>query len=126
MANTIVVTAADPLGNRSNPATLSVTLDTTGPTLSIGAPADGVTLASATPTVTYATGDAASWTFTLSAATKASAVLLAIGGVSWGNLGFFPAAAFSVIGWTCFVVGIVEYYAVAFLYAADLRRAVAP
>lgn len=52
-------------------------------------------------------------------------LMLAIGGVSWGNLGFFPAAAFSVIGWTCFVVGIVEYYAVAFLYAADLRRAVA-
>jgi cardiolipin synthase len=52
-------------------------------------------------------------------------LMLAIGGVSWGNLDFAPAAAASVMGWTCFAVGIVEYYAVAFLYAGDLRRATA-
>lgn len=52
-------------------------------------------------------------------------LMLSIGGVSWGSLGYALAPGFAVIGWTCFAVGIVEYYAVAFAYAGDLRRATA-
>jgi cardiolipin synthase len=43
--------------------------------------------------------------------------------VAWGNLGIFPAAAFRVIGWTWFAVGIVEYYVATAGYAIGLRRA---
>jgi cardiolipin synthase len=43
--------------------------------------------------------------------------------VAWGNLEIFPAAAFRVIGWTWFLVGLVEYYVATVGYAIALRRA---
>lgn len=52
-------------------------------------------------------------------------LMIAIGGVSWGTLGYPLAPAIGVIGWTCFAVGLAEYYAVAVAYAGDLRRAAA-
>lgn len=50
-------------------------------------------------------------------------VMLSIGGVSWGTLGYAFAPAFGVFGWACFVPGIVGAYIAAFLYLGDLRRA---
>jgi cardiolipin synthase len=50
-------------------------------------------------------------------------LVVAIGLIAWGNLGYpFPAAA-RVIGWGMYAVGIVEYYVATALYAGDLRRA---
>lgn len=51
------------------------------------------------------------------------ALMLAIGGISWSGMGGPLAPGFLVIGWICFAVGIVEYYAAGVSYAADLRRA---
>lgn len=45
--------------------------------------------------------------------------------VAWGNLGIFPDDAFRVIGWTWFLVGLVEYYAATVGYAIALRQAFA-
>lgn len=50
-------------------------------------------------------------------------LMLAIGGLSWAGLDGPLADGFAVIGWTCLAVGLVEYYAAAFLYFTDLRRA---
>jgi cardiolipin synthase (CMP-forming) len=53
------------------------------------------------------------------------ALMLAIPAVSWGSLGLWPAAAALAVGWPIYVLGIVEYYIAAGVYAADLRRAIA-
>lgn len=53
------------------------------------------------------------------------ALMIAIPAVSWGTLGFWPAAAALAIGWPTYVLGIVEYYVAAGAYAADMRRALA-
>jgi cardiolipin synthase (CMP-forming) len=50
-------------------------------------------------------------------------LMLAIPGVSWGTLDLPLSDAALVAGWTCFVVGIVEYYVAAGVYARDIRRA---
>ena len=60
-----------------------------------------------------------------SRAAKPGVVFFAVPGTKADGLDFAPAAAASVMGWTCFAVGIVEYYAVAFLSAGALRRATA-
>jgi cardiolipin synthase len=49
----------------------------------------------------------------------------AIPGIAWGNLDLPFAAVTLAVGWVAYVVGIVEYYAVAIVYAKDLRRAAA-
>jgi cardiolipin synthase (CMP-forming) len=50
-------------------------------------------------------------------------LVVAIGLIAWGNLGYpFPSTA-EVVGWVMYAVGIVEYYVAAVLYAGDLRRA---
>jgi cardiolipin synthase len=43
--------------------------------------------------------------------------------LAWGNLELFPDDAFRVIGWTWFMVGLVEYYVATVGYAIALRRA---
>jgi cardiolipin synthase (CMP-forming) len=52
-------------------------------------------------------------------------LMTAIPAISWAHLNLPLATAASVIGWLAFVTGIVEYYAAAFLYAKDIRRALA-
>jgi cardiolipin synthase len=52
-------------------------------------------------------------------------LMIAIPAVSWGSLGFWPAAAALAVGWPIYVLGIVEYYVAAGAYAVDLRRAMA-
>lgn len=52
-------------------------------------------------------------------------LVLAIGSIAWGTLGYPFSAAFLACGWAFFAVGIVEYHAAAVLYAGDLRRALA-
>jgi cardiolipin synthase len=50
-------------------------------------------------------------------------LVVAIGLIAWGNLGYpFPAAA-RAVGWIIYAVGIAEYYVATALYAGDLRRA---
>ena len=50
-------------------------------------------------------------------------LVVAIGLIAWGNLGYpFPSAA-GAVGWVMYAVGIVEYYVAAVMYAGDLRRA---
>lgn len=51
------------------------------------------------------------------------ALMIAIPAVSWGSLGLWPAAAALAVGWPVYVLGIVEYYIAAGVYAVDLRRA---
>ena len=50
-------------------------------------------------------------------------LMAAIPMVSWGRLGLPLAAAATVCGWAAYAVGIVEYYAAAFAYLGDIRRA---
>ena len=50
-------------------------------------------------------------------------LMAAIPMVSWGNLALPLAAAATVCGWAAYAVGIVEYYAAAFAYLGDIRRA---
>lgn len=52
-------------------------------------------------------------------------LMIAIPSISWADLGYPPAAAFLVIGWVCFGVGIVEYYIATGVYVVDIRRALA-
>jgi len=52
-------------------------------------------------------------------------LMLAIGCIAWGSLGYPFEAAFLACGWTFFAVGILEYYVATVLYASDLRRALA-
>jgi cardiolipin synthase len=51
------------------------------------------------------------------------ALMIAIPAVSWGTLGLWPSAAALAVGWPVYVLGIVEYYIAAGVYALDLRRA---
>ncbi len=50
-------------------------------------------------------------------------LMCAVPWISWGRLDFPLAEAALVCGWTAFVVGIVESYVAAAVYAGDLRRA---
>ena len=50
-------------------------------------------------------------------------LMTAIPFVSWGALALPLGEAATVIGWAAFAVGIVEYYAAAFGYLRDVRRA---
>ena len=50
-------------------------------------------------------------------------LLLSIGAVSWGTLGYAFAPAALAIGWAIFPVAIAEYYLTAWQYVGDLRRA---
>ena len=52
-------------------------------------------------------------------------LMIAIGAVAWGELGYALAPSFLAIGWTAFAVGLVESYVAAFLYARDVRAALA-
>jgi cardiolipin synthase (CMP-forming) len=52
-------------------------------------------------------------------------LMAAIPCIAWGNLDLPLAAAALVVGWTTFVVGIVEYYVAAGAYVGDVRRALA-
>ena len=52
-------------------------------------------------------------------------LLLAIGFISWGNLGYALAPAALAIGWLGYAAGTVEYYVTAVRYMGDLRRALA-
>lgn len=51
-------------------------------------------------------------------------LMCGIPSVAWGNFGLFLEGFALVAGWTLFWMGIVLYYASAFLYAFDLMRAV--
>ena len=51
------------------------------------------------------------------------ALMIAIPAVSWGTLDQWPAAAALAVGWPVYLLGIVEYYVAAGVYAIDLRRA---
>ena len=53
------------------------------------------------------------------------ALMVAIGSIAWGTLGYAFAPAFLACGWVLYTVGIVESYVAAFLYAGDLRAAFA-
>ena len=50
-------------------------------------------------------------------------LMMAIPCIAWGNLDLPLADAALVAGWATFVVGIVEYYVAAGVYAGDIRRA---
>jgi cardiolipin synthase len=50
-------------------------------------------------------------------------LMMSIGCVAWGNLGYVLSEAALVCGWAFFVAGIVEYYVATVLYVGDLRRA---
>jgi len=50
-------------------------------------------------------------------------LMMSIGFISWGNLGFGLAPAALACGWAFYAVAIVEYYVAAVLYAGDLRVA---
>lgn len=52
-------------------------------------------------------------------------LMVAIGAIAWGSLGYPFEAAFLACGWASFTVGIVEYYVATALYVGDLRRALA-
>ena len=51
------------------------------------------------------------------------ALMLSIGCIAWGNLGYVLSEAALACGWAFFAAGIVEYYVAARLYVGDLRRA---
>jgi len=52
-------------------------------------------------------------------------LVVAIGCIAWGTLGYAFAPAFLACGWIFYAVGIVESYVAAFLYAGDLRAELA-
>jgi cardiolipin synthase len=45
--------------------------------------------------------------------------------VAWGSLGLPLAEAATVMGWTAYAIGIVEYYVAAAVYLRDIQRALA-
>jgi cardiolipin synthase len=53
------------------------------------------------------------------------ALMTAIACIAWGTLGYPFAAAFLVIGWVSYAVGLVEYVIATAFYVGDLRRALA-
>ena len=52
-------------------------------------------------------------------------LMLAIGSIAWGTLGYALEHAALAIGWTAFAIGVVESYVAAALYARDARASVA-
>ena len=52
-------------------------------------------------------------------------LLIAIGCISWGNLGYALAPAALAIGWLGYAAAVIEYYVTAIQYMGDLRRALA-
>ena len=50
-------------------------------------------------------------------------LMLSIGFISWGTLGFAFAPAALACGWAFYAVAIVEYYVATVLYVGDLRAA---
>jgi cardiolipin synthase (CMP-forming) len=50
-------------------------------------------------------------------------LVVAIGLIAWGNLGYPFHSAAEAVGWVMYAVGIVQYYVAAVLYAGDVRRA---
>ena len=50
-------------------------------------------------------------------------LMMSIGFISWGTLGFAFAPAALACGWAVYTVAIVEYYVTAALYVGDLRAA---
>jgi cardiolipin synthase len=52
-------------------------------------------------------------------------LMVAVGSVSWGMLGYPLAELALSVGWLAFTAGILEYYAAGLAYAIDLRRALA-
>jgi cardiolipin synthase (CMP-forming) len=52
-------------------------------------------------------------------------LMVAIVGVSWGNLGMPLEHASLALGWVAYAIGIVEYAAATAAYAVDVRRAIA-
>jgi cardiolipin synthase len=54
--------------------------------------------------------------------TATFSLMVAVPAVCWGALNLPLAAASTVIGWTLFTVGIVEYYVAAIAYARDVRE----
>ena len=50
------------------------------------------------------------------------ALMLSIGCIAWGNLGYALSEAALACGWAFFAAGIVEYYVATGLYVGDLRR----
>jgi cardiolipin synthase (CMP-forming) len=50
-------------------------------------------------------------------------LMIAIGAIAWGELGYALAPSFLSVGWVAFAVGIVESYVAAWLYARDVRAA---
>jgi cardiolipin synthase len=52
-------------------------------------------------------------------------LMVAIGCIAWGSLGYAFAPAFLACGWVFYAVGIVEYYVATALYVGDLRSALA-
>jgi cardiolipin synthase len=50
-------------------------------------------------------------------------LMVAVPAISWAALGLPLSAAATVIGWSAFLVGIVEYYLAAIAYATDARSA---
>ena len=50
-------------------------------------------------------------------------LMMAIGFIAWGSLGFGLAPAALACGWPFFIVAIVEYYVATVLYVGDLRTA---
>jgi cardiolipin synthase len=52
-------------------------------------------------------------------------LMVAIGCIAWGSLGYALAPSFLAVGWVAYGVGLVESYVAASLYAGDLRDALA-
>jgi cardiolipin synthase len=50
-------------------------------------------------------------------------LMVAIGFISWGNLGYVLAPTALALGWLGYAAGITEYYVTAVRYVGDLRRA---
>jgi cardiolipin synthase len=48
-------------------------------------------------------------------------LMIAIGAIAWGTLGYGLAASFLAVGWVAFGIGVVESYVAAALYAMDMR-----
>jgi cardiolipin synthase len=51
-------------------------------------------------------------------------LMLAIGCVAWGTLGYAFAPSALAFGWIAYAVALVEYYAATILYVGDLRDAI--
>jgi cardiolipin synthase len=52
-------------------------------------------------------------------------LMFAVPAIAWGNFGLGLDATALALGWSAFVVGIVEYYVATFMYVQDMRAALA-